>query len=558
MMRKQLRRRIVLGLSGLAATSLAAPDAHACGGFFCNAAQPVIQTGEAIIFTVDLETRTVEATINIAYQGQASDFAWILPLQSAPTAIELGSTLAFQVMQQLTSPRFQLSSVENLGICEVPGQFAYDGVTSECVGGGCGEPAGSGHVDILQQSEVGPYDTVVLSGKTAEDIRQWLVDDGYNVSDAMMQQVVPYVAQGDALMALQLQKDQSVGDIQPIKVVMSGDRACVPLRLTAIAAQDDMQVLVGILSNHGRAIPENYFHVTPNLARIDWRGGGANYSPLIAEAVDEGQGNAFTTEFAGPSAIFAQQIYVPGRIDVAALAAASRIDEFLRLVVQMGLTNRSELLGILTRAISDEVLAAVPISRTAINRCVRCVVGVFGEATMDSATAAQEIQERILDPEQKAQASFDKFRYFTRLNTFISPAEMGIDPDFSFSSTLPDVSNAHSAKMIRDCGAGGPPGSAVTHLILEDGTQIDFEGDGTTFLDAMPAAAKVEQLAQGLVIRDNTAAIKAMLDEQNARTAGGCGCRAGTARRRILSSAALVGGLALALGLRRRRYSARR
>ncbi|MCC7381615.1 MAG: DUF2330 domain-containing protein [Deltaproteobacteria bacterium] len=542
--------------AGAAAFAMVAPErADACGGFFCNAQQPVIQTGEAIIFAVDRPSQTVEATINISYQGAAQDFAWILPLQAAPTSIELGSSFAFQTMQQLTLPRFQITEVEETGICGPSARFASDSAAGTNFPAAPNEEKDPG-VQVLKQAQVGPYDTVVLSGKTAEDIRQWLVGNDYNVTDAMMQQVVPYVAQGDVLMALKLRKDQSTGDIQPIKLVMPGDQACVPLRLTAIAAQDDMQVLVGVLSNEGRAIPENYFHVTPNLARIDWLRGGANYSQLIADAVDEGEGNAFTTEFSGSARIFDQQIFVAGRIDTQALASAPKIDDFLRLAIQMGLSSRSELAGILSRAISDEALAAAGLDRTTFNNCIPCFIGNFGSATLDAVAASAEIEERIVAPERKAQATFDRFGHFTRLNTFISPEEMGVDPDFVFNASLPDVSNVHGAKMILDCGVGGSPGSAGVHVILEDGTTISFDSNGNpdrTLLDSMPAAVKVEQLAQGLLVRDNSRTIEQQLDEHNGRNGAGCGCASSDARRSLVSSAALIALLGAAILLRRRR-----
>ena len=52
-------------------------DAMACGGLFCQN-NPVDQTGERIVFTVNDDTIT--ALIEIRYDGAAPDFSWILPI----------------------------------------------------------------------------------------------------------------------------------------------------------------------------------------------------------------------------------------------------------------------------------------------------------------------------------------------------------------------------------------------------------------------------------------------------------------------------------------------
>src|SRR6185503_9307112 len=97
---------------------------------------------------------------------------------------------------------------------------------------------------------------------------------------------------------------EDIGNIQPITLTMTGEEVCVPLRLTAIAALSNMGVTALVLSDEGRAIPKNYYHVPLNLARIDWLLFGYNYRQLVAEADDEAGGNAFATEYAGSASIF--------------------------------------------------------------------------------------------------------------------------------------------------------------------------------------------------------------------------------------------------------------
>src|SRR6187549_2004976 len=107
--------------------------ASACGGFFCNAAQPVNQAAEGIIFA-DNGDGTTTAVIQIQYQGPAQSFSWLLPISSVPKSdddIGIASNLALQRLQSATNPNYTLTTrVE--GTCREPDNDS---------GGGCGSAA---------------------------------------------------------------------------------------------------------------------------------------------------------------------------------------------------------------------------------------------------------------------------------------------------------------------------------------------------------------------------------------------------------------------------------
>src|SRR5688572_17866542 len=54
-----------------------AADALACGGFFCSQT-PVLQTAERVIFEIDGDQIT--AYVQLQYQGNDPNFAWIVPV----------------------------------------------------------------------------------------------------------------------------------------------------------------------------------------------------------------------------------------------------------------------------------------------------------------------------------------------------------------------------------------------------------------------------------------------------------------------------------------------
>ncbi len=240
----------------LALVSAAPRSAQACGGFFCSNV-PVDQTGERVLFAVD--KASVTAHIQILYTGEAEKFAWVLPLPTEPTDIGVGTDLVFRKLEQATDPQFQLNWA-NTPNCYPP----YWGFAEDAAAGGGPPNAGgpkSGGVEILLQKEVGPFDATVLKGTTAdsgEAVFEWLNKNGYVQPPQSKDLVNTYVAENHVFVAVKLQKDQKVGDIQPLVLKFPFPGSCVPLRLTSIAATQDMDVWVYMLGQH-RAVPMNFF-----------------------------------------------------------------------------------------------------------------------------------------------------------------------------------------------------------------------------------------------------------------------------------------------------------
>src|SRR5687768_17048727 len=140
--------------AGLLATLTGAPRrAEACGGFFCSQV-PIDQSGEQIIFSVS--QNHVTAHIQISFQGQAKDFAWVVPVQTKPT-LSVGSQTVFSALQRSTEPQYIVDwKFDN------PQCGGFRGGASGPTAGNAPPSAESGDkgVMVLDMKEVGPYDTV--------------------------------------------------------------------------------------------------------------------------------------------------------------------------------------------------------------------------------------------------------------------------------------------------------------------------------------------------------------------------------------------------------------
>jgi hypothetical protein len=91
----------------------------------------------------------------------------------------------------------------------------------------------------------------------------------------------------------------------PVKITYDSPDPMIPLRLTAVAANPDMSVLTWFFAND-QAVPTNYTHMqipTDDLRFFIW--GGNNYRSLIGTTADRFNGQAFVTEYAGPTNNFA-------------------------------------------------------------------------------------------------------------------------------------------------------------------------------------------------------------------------------------------------------------
>ncbi len=333
----------------LAMLLMSAPStAFACGGLFCNSVPgtpgpPVVQNAERIAFGVD--GSTIEAHVQIFYEGDPIDFAWVVPVPSEPELL-LGSDALFDVLADQTRPQFIVEFAEE-GRC-TPRQpvrlgCAADFALSADTDRGGIVDTGNG-VDIIDESQVGPFETVTLKADSATQLLDWLQDNNYELPDDLDPILAPYVAGNSYFVALRLQNDRDTGDIEPIVMRYQGEKGMIPVQLTAIAAADDMPFEVYVFGG-SRAVPENYLHVVPNPAAIDWLSAGSNYGEVVTRAVDAAGGKAFVTDFAGSPA------YMQGEVARVASVMAVEAGETLS-TEQLEAVNRAEELleyGMLTR-----------------------------------------------------------------------------------------------------------------------------------------------------------------------------------------------------------------
>ncbi len=535
-MSAQARRTLAGACAVLAyALALAAPElAYACGGCFSPVLPPapgkpgngqaVLQDAERVVFRHDPKTGRTLVWVEVRYTGAAEDFGWVLPLPKQPT-VTVGTTIGLDLLDQTTSARYELQprGTENCRNpyqgCE-PEKFSntQDGAADR--GATAAQDASAGAegsqpgVTILDQGQTGPYDYAVIAGKDATQLQSWLDTRGYKTPVSATPIIQSHADKGDVFVAIKLQSGKGVNLIRPVVLEMQDADACVPLRLTSIAASEELSVVV-TLAGPGRAVPMNHLAVEVNPTRINWFENANNYQQLVAAAIDEAAGRAFVTESAQPGSGL-QGLWTAATLDTKALAAATDLKAFAIALFQSG---QVWLHADAAQVFADKASIVEPIFKTF---GVKEPVAVLGQLwvcgavwaqpwrsptgdgacrtqggnpfsgpalyadeaallPVNGAATAKALQDDIAKP---LLALFDGMKQapmVSRLVMRIGPTEMDRDPIFGFHPSLPAVDRVRRADTWQVCSSGWLPA---------DLRRIEVQGFGSWVIDQnAPAVA---------------------------------------------------------------------
>ncbi|MBK7152468.1 MAG: DUF2330 domain-containing protein [Sandaracinaceae bacterium] len=549
-------------LTSVASAWVVAPaPARACGGFFCSAQAPVNQAAERIIFA-DHGDGTVTAVVQVQYSGPSESFAWVLPVPGIPE-VEVSSDLAFNRLMAVSNPLYLMNTTVD-GVCRQPRsdsptttfattspQFFADA--------GVGPP-----VTVVAAGNVGPYEYEVIqldpSTERPGDVAiAWLGDNGYDVDSLGGSSLGSYLLMGMNLIAFRLTKGNSAGTIRPIRIRYAASCPMVPIRPTAVAAEDDMGVLVWVLGS-SRAVPTNYLSLELNEAVLDWTLGAPNYNDVVTMAANEAGGQGFVTEHAVPSdGVYRGAVFraVEEPTIAAILSEPSSRTLIANLINQyVGWDGLAE---VIAPWFVEEVDAQALIAQCQFSCDASAIPEVVSMDETQRQALLAALEAQVIAPMRATQALFDGSAYVTRLYTTLSASEMTLDPTFDFNPGLPSVNNVHMADRVIFCGPDHSFQTAPWLARLPNGEQVRGEGfrwPYTAGVD-LPAMRKATQLAtagSGVVMQDQSALIDERLARDGAITLRPSRdtCQAGHPSRSLAGMASL-GLVALALVARRRR-----
>jgi hypothetical protein len=447
----------------LFALPFAPRPAEACGGFFCSG-QNIDQSGEKVLFVV--EPGHVQAHIQIQFTGDAPDFSWVVPIQSVPT-VSPGSDDVFTALMGATVPRYARDD-RQVGSCwDYEADSGSDG-DADADSDADGDADLTDEVTVISAGVAGPYDYQVIDSDDPQALQTWLGDNGYDVPENSLPIISAYVESGFHFLGLKLAKGQDAGDLRPVVLDMDQDEACLPIRLTAIAATADMPITIWVLANE-EAVSTNYPEVWMNDLWL-YMQQNPDYATILNGALDEAGGRAFLVDYAGSPDVVD---LMPDRYDTARLRGLSDAQAFMTEIEAQGLNLHPLMAGLLAQYMPvPPSLAAEGVTQEEFQQCIECsdpcggyydyyctnaCERCYGDElaglgySFDAAAFADAIEEQIAAPLRAAAEPFSRLPRLTRLYTTMSPTEMIEDPIFATNPDLPDVPNVRTGVRTYHC-----------------------------------------------------------------------------------------------------------
>ncbi|KIG18602.1 hypothetical protein DB30_00287 [Enhygromyxa salina] len=534
-------------ISLLPAVALALPialtpaAAKACGGTFCDGGpnpMPVEQTGEDILFIRD--GNEMEVHVRIQYTGAAERFAWMVPVAAVPQ-VSLGSEEMFRVMSATTIPLWDTNRTfldpddrpSNNGSGNLSFVPADDPDEPE-------EPS------VVYEEVVGQFEVVVLQGGAASEVIEFFIANDYAFEDNAEPLIQEYIDEGFLITGVKLTAGADVEAIQPLVFRFVASEPCVPIRLTAVAAKDDMGIRAYFLGDE-RWGPANYKHVVLNPMAFDWSNlDFTTYIELVSTAVDEAGGQAFVTEYAGPSerietSTFTQPDWTSeGMESMEEHQLLETLDDFGMLPPSPDVPS-PQLVAVMREFLpppENWLLSEIQFWYAYLYNPDLLVGGgidsgfeALGELTWDLAGFAAAFEERVIMPGAHAGELLERWPMLTRLHTTMSAHEMTLDPTFHPAPELPEVFEQRVTEALV------LPGLAWTTYTVpltispsqgagESSAQLCVEDDGNWPFDSptiadMPRALRIEAVpASGptQLLVDNEAEILEAVQWHNLET----------------------------------------
>lgn len=506
-------------------------DASACGGLFCDSSAPVNQAAERIIFAKN-DDGTVTAVIEILYEGPSPEFAWVLPVPPGKTEVGVSSKNALDALDSQSNPRYQLN--RNFGDCG--GRNASKSAPGALSGADGEEAAQDDGIQVVAEGNAGPYIyQQIMADPALKDPASaaimWLEENGYEVTQLAPELLGEYLSDGMNLIAFKLQKGKDAGSIRPVLLNYKSERPLIPIKPTALAANDDMGIKAWVLGD-SRAISNNYPDLVLNESLIDWFSPNNTYNDVVIAAANEADGGqGFVTEQSGPAGAFAENMYPSWQADAYQQLRTQPFNSLLEFF--QATTTFAGFDGYNDLMLDPEV---VPLREGATHEqflsCMECYfqakVPVRNEAYPDTPYPGEELDPihtmvpkeflakfytLVIEPLEKTRALFEDHAMVTRFYTTLSADEMTVDPEFDFNPNLPDVDNVHVAEQLMACEDDSWSVTLPQGMIVR--------GEGRTWPitleeKSIPVNLRVVQLSkkgEGNVIQDNAKKIAGLLTD---------------------------------------------
>lgn len=253
-----------IAAAALAAISTAAfaPSAGAFCGFFVGKADASLFNEASQVMMVRDGGKTTITMLN-DYKGALTDFALVVPVPVVLKRddIRVADKTVFERIDAYSAPR--LAEYHDANPCDRReyDRYRMDSAPRPSTGRSAPTEKALG-VEVEARYTVGEYDIVLLSASQSDGLETWLVQNGYKIPAGAARALRPYIQQNMkffvARVNLKEQAKSGFSYLRPLQFRFESARFMLPVRLGMINAQGPQDLIVYVLSRHGRVESTNY------------------------------------------------------------------------------------------------------------------------------------------------------------------------------------------------------------------------------------------------------------------------------------------------------------
>ena len=228
--------------SSLGEVGSSATPAFADGALFPDTARDLDQPAQMAI--IDYDDGRQDLILQVKYEGDADEFAWVIPVPSYPD-VDVSDAERFRSLAELTAVWVEAG-----------------GDLFSCTIGDGGEKQ---LVDVWEEDTVGIYHYAVLSAEDPSALIDWLNTNGYIFPENGQEIIDHYIAKEWYFVAIKINPGEEAeglaeGTIQPLKLSFNTDTMLYPLKITSLSSRK-CEVLLYIIADQ-RVVPHNYRYLT--------------------------------------------------------------------------------------------------------------------------------------------------------------------------------------------------------------------------------------------------------------------------------------------------------
>ncbi len=238
-----------------------------CGFYVAKTDSRIFNQSSEIILVRDGQRSVI--TMSNDFQGDIRDFAMVVPVPEVLKRenIRVADPQVFAKLDAYSSPRV----VEYFDHNPCQRIYPMDGISLTKSATIALEDADNETesrkdkaygVTIEAKYNVGEYDILILSAKESTGLKEWLIDNQYQIPSQAEEVLEPYIKSQMKFFVVKvnLENHQRSGfnDLRPLQIAFESDKFMLPIRLGMANANGDQDMIVYAFTRTGRVETANY------------------------------------------------------------------------------------------------------------------------------------------------------------------------------------------------------------------------------------------------------------------------------------------------------------